>query len=439
MQRTTAPLKRGRILDIDTIFATSSGRPPAAIAVIRISGPRAFAAAERLAGVLPEPRRASLRALRDGDNLLDRALVLVFPGPATATGEDLVEFHCHGGRAVVAAVEGALARIDGLRLAVAGEFTRRALANGRIDLAEAEGLADLLEAETEGQRRAALDATEGRVSLAIRGWMDRVAMLSARVEAMLDFADEDDVDSDAAAFAAIRAGATELAADIARVIDAPPVERLKDGLRVVIAGPPNSGKSTLLNLLGDCDAAIVSPISGTTRDRIDVPVTRRGIAYVLTDTAGLIGTDDPIEAIGVARAEDAIRVADIVLWLGDASPPRDDAVWVHARADVVGRERAPSGRAFAIAQDDSGSGERVWGALHEKGIGMLPHGGALALKREQRLRCAEAVGALRDPTNDPLILGEALRQARMALAAILGLDATGEMLDALFIRFCIGK
>ncbi|WP_380788502.1 tRNA uridine-5-carboxymethylaminomethyl(34) synthesis GTPase MnmE [Sphingomonas sp. R86521] len=424
---------------MDTIFATSSGRPPAAIAVIRISGPRAFAAAERLAGVLPEPRRASLRALREGDTLLDRSLVLVFPGPATATGEDLVEFHCHGGRAVIAAVEAALTRIEGLRLAVAGEFTRRALANGRIDLAEAEGLADLLEAETEGQRRAALDATEGRVSLAIRGWMDRAAMLSARVEAMLDFADEDDVDSDAAAFAAIRAGATELAADIATVIDAPPVERLKDGLRVVIAGPPNSGKSTLLNLLGDRDAAIVSPISGTTRDRIDVPVTRRGIAYVLTDTAGLVGTDDPIEAIGVARAEDAIRLADIVLWLGDARPPRDDAIWVHARADVVGRENVPAGRAFAVAQADCGSGERVWGALHDRAIGMLPHDDALALKREQRLRCADAIAALRDPTNDPLILGEALRQARMALAAILGLDATGEMLDALFIRFCIGK
>jgi len=424
---------------MDTIFATSSGRPPAAIAVIRISGPHAFAAAAQLIGGLPEPRRASLRALRDGDGILDRALVLTFPGPATATGEDLVELHCHGGRAVIAAVEAALARIAGLRPAAAGEFTRRALGNGRIDLAEAEGLADLLEAETEAQRRVALSATEGRVSGAIRSWMDRVAMLSARVEAMLDFADEDDVASDAAAFEAVRDGAVALAADIAAVIDAPPVERLRDGIRVVIGGPPNSGKSTLLNLLGDRDAAIVSAISGTTRDRIDVSVTRRGVAYVLTDTAGLTATADPIEAIGVARAEDAIRDADILLWLGDAIPPRADAIWIHARADVAGRERSPEGRAFAIAQSDGGSGERVWTALHDRAAAMLPREDAIALKRDQRRRCAMAVAALRDPIGDALILGENLRQARIALAAILGLDATGEMLDALFVRFCIGK
>ncbi len=424
---------------MDTIFATSSGRPPAAIAVIRISGAHAFAAAEQLIGGLPEPRRASLRALRDGDGILDRALVLTFPGPATATGEDLVELHCHGGRAVIAAVEAALARIAGLRPAAAGEFTRRALGNGRIDLAEAEGLADLLEAETEAQRRVALSATEGRVSGAIRSWMDRVAMLSARVEAMLDFADEDDVASDAAAFEAVRDGAVALAADIAAVIDAPPVERLRDGIRVVIGGPPNSGKSTLLNLLGDRDAAIVSAISGTTRDRIDVSVTRRGVAYVLTDTAGLTATADPIEAIGVARAEDAIRDADILLWLGDAIPPRADAIWIHARADVAGRERSPEGRAFAIAQSDGGSGERVWTALHDRAAAMLPREDAIALKRDQRRRCSVAVAALRDPTGDALILGENLRQARIALAAILGLDATGEMLEALFVRFCIGK
>ncbi len=424
---------------MDTIFATSSGRPPAAIAVIRISGPHAFAAAAQLIGGLPEPRRASLRALRDGDGILDRALVLTFPGPATATGEDLVELHCHGGRAVIAAVEAALARIAGLRPAAAGEFTRRALGNGRIDLAEAEGLADLLEAETEAQRRVALSATEGRVSGAIRSWMDRVAMLSARVEAMLDFADEDDVASDAATFEAVRDGAVALAAEIAAVIDAPPVERLRDGIRVVIGGPPNSGKSTLLNLLGDRDAAIVSAISGTTRDRIDVSVTRRGVAYVLTDTAGLTATADPIEAIGVARAEDAIRDADILLWLGDAIPPRADAIWIHARADVAGREGSPEGRAFAIAQSDGGSGERVWTALHDRAAAMLPREDAIALKRDQRRRCSVAVAALRDPTGDALILGENLRQARIALAAILGLDATGEMLDALFVRFCIGK
>ena len=425
---------------MSTIFAVSSGRPPAAIAVVRISGPEAFAAAEAMAGALPAPRHASLRALRDTDGLvLDRALVIVFPGPKTATGEDLVEFHCHGGRAVIAAVERVLAGLPGLCPAEPGAFTRRALTNGRIDLTEAEGLADLLEAETEGQRVAAMTAAEGRVSQAVRGWMDAVAMLSARIEAILDFADEDDVASDAAALSAILAEVDALASTIDEVVEAPPVERLKAGLRVVIAGPPNSGKSTLLNLLGERDAAIVSPISGTTRDRIDVPVTRNGVAYVLTDTAGLIDTLDPIEAIGVTRAEDAIAAADIVLWLADEPPPRADALWVHARADVAGREVLPAERALAIAQSDRGSLDRLWDVLQARGVALLPRGDGIVLKRHQRRQCALAVTALRSASADPLILAEHLRQARSILAGVLGLDATGEMLDALFGRFCIGK
>ena len=423
-----------------TIYAVSSGRPPAAIAVVRISGPAACTAAETLAGRLPAPRHASLRGLRDADGaLLDRALVIVFPGPRTATGEDLVEFHCHGGRAVIAAVERALSLVPGLRPAEPGEFTRRALTNGRIDLTEAEGLADLLEAETEGQRIAAINAAEGRVSQAVRGWMDDVAMLSARIEAMLDFSDEDDVASDAAAFDAIRLAVDALADRIARVVDAPPVERLKDGIRVVIGGPPNSGKSTLLNLMGERDAAIVSAISGTTRDRIDVPVMRGGIAYVLTDTAGLIDTLDPIEAIGVTRAEQAITTADILVWLADTAPPRDEAIWVHARADLAGRDVVPEGRAIAIAQTDPGSIDRLWDELHRRADALLPRSDGVALKAHQRRQCAAAIATLRETPADPLIVAEHLRRARSILATVLGLDATGEMLDALFGRFCIGK
>jgi len=423
-----------------TIYAVSSGRPPAAIAVVRISGPAACTAAETLAGRLPAPRHASLAGLRDADGaLLDRALVIVFPGPRTATGEDLVEFHCHGGRAVIAAVERALSLVPGLRPAEPGEFTRRALTNGRIDLTEAEGLADLLEAETEGQRIAAINAAEGRVSQAVRGWMDDVAMLSARIEAMLDFSDEDDVASDAAAFDAIRRAVDTLADRIAGVVDAPPVERLKDGIRVVIGGPPNSGKSTLLNLMGERDAAIVSAISGTTRDRIDVPVMRGGIAYVLTDTAGLIDTLDPIEAIGVTRAEQAITTADILVWLADTAPPRDDAVWVHARADLAGRDVVPEGRAIAIAHTDPASIDRLWDELHRRADALLPRSDGIALKAHQRRQCAAAITALKETSGDPLIVAEHLRRARSILAKVLGLDATGEMLDALFGRFCIGK
>lgn len=425
---------------METIFAVSSGRPPAAIAVVRISGPQAFVAAEGLAGSLPAPRHASLRGLRDADGaLLDRALVIVFPGPTTATGEDLVELHCHGGRAVIAAVERALTARPGLRPAEPGEFTRRALTNGRIDLTEAEGLADLLEAETESQRVAAMTAAEGRVSQAVRGWMDAVAMLSARIEAMLDFADEDDVASDTAAFDAIVVDIDALAAEIEAVVDAPPVERLKDGLRVVIGGPPNSGKSTLLNLLGERDAAIVSPISGTTRDRIEVPVIRNGVAYVLTDTAGLIDTLDPIEAIGVTRAEDALAAADIVLWLADTPPPRADALCIHARADLPGRGDIPAGRALAVAHTDRGSLDRLWAEVQRRAMTLLPRSDGIALKQHQRHQCGLAADALRYRSSDALIVAEHLRQARAIFAGVLGLDATGEMLDALFGRFCIGK
>ncbi|MBU1463144.1 MAG: tRNA uridine-5-carboxymethylaminomethyl(34) synthesis GTPase MnmE, partial [Alphaproteobacteria bacterium] len=231
----------------DTIFALSSGAPPAGIAVIRVSGPAARAALEQLARRVPPPRTASLALLADpqDDAPLDRALTLWLPGPATVTGEDLVELHCHGGRAVVAAVEAALAAMPGLRRAEAGEFTRRAFANGRMDLNAVEGLADLLAAETQQQRRAALMMAEGHFSRRIEGWRATLLDLSAMAEAALDFSDEDDV-PDAAIEARIGAGITALAQDVAAMLAAPSAERLRDGVRVVLAGPPNAGKSTLL-------------------------------------------------------------------------------------------------------------------------------------------------------------------------------------------------
>ena len=426
----------------DTIFAVSSGQPPAAIAVIRVSGPGAFAIVERMAGGLPEPRRAGLRRLRDeGRATLDSALVLCFPGPATATGEDLVELHCHGGRAVVAAVEAALATHPGVRRAEPGEFTRRALTHGRIDLAEAEGLADLLEAQTERQRRAAIGAVEGRVSQALRGWMDRTATLSAAIEAMLDFAEEDDVPLDAAALEHIRHEMDALGRTMLEAVDRPPVDRLHDGIRVVLAGPPNSGKSTLLNLLTERDAAIVSPIAGTTRDRIEATVLRGGIAYVLTDTAGLAeGTDDVIEAIGVTRAQEAMAQADILLWLADTPPPREDALWLHSRADLPGRGALPDGRTLAVRRDDGGSIASLWDALAARAAALLPREDALSFKRHQQDQCRKAALALLSaPRADALLMAEELRLARQALAALLGVSATETMLDALFGRFCLGK
>ena len=424
---------------METIFALSSGAAPAGIGVIRISGPDAFAAVQHMAGSLPPPRTARVRALRDGAGaLLDRALVLIFPGPATATGEDLAELHCHGGRAVIAALLAALRRQPGLRPAVAGEFTRRALANGRIDLAEAAGLADLLSADTERQRVAALAAAEGLVSLRVRGWLDRLAMLAAMIEAQLDFADEDDVETGDAALASVRAGKQALIADLRDVLGNPPVERLRDGIHVVLAGPPNSGKSTLINLLSQRELAIVSPIAGTTRDRIEASVTRDGLVYVLTDTAGLTTTDDPIERIGVTRAEAAMARADVLLWLGDNAPPAPDAIWVRGRADEPGRATVAAAD-LDVAQSDPASIESLWRLIATRAEGMMPRSDALAFRESERQACRDALRMLDEDEHDPILIGEQLRLATRALATILGVDATETMLDALFGQFCIGK
>ncbi|MEI5688042.1 tRNA uridine-5-carboxymethylaminomethyl(34) synthesis GTPase MnmE [Sphingomonas kyungheensis] len=423
---------------MQTIFALSSGAAPAGIGVIRISGPQAFAAVARLAGSLPPPRTAQVRALRDDEGaLLDRALVLAFPGPKTATGEDLAELHCHGGRAVIAAILRALAAQPELRAAEAGEFTRRALTNGRIDLAEAAGLADLLSAETERQRVAALAAAEGRVSQQVRGWLDRLAMLAALTEAQLDFADEDDVGDDDG-LAAVHEGMATLAAELHHVLAAPAVERLRDGVQVVLGGPPNSGKSTLINLLCQRDVAIVSDIAGTTRDRIEATVVRQGLVYVLTDTAGLTDSADPIERIGVTRAGDAIARADLLLWLGDDEPPREDAIWVQARSDAAGR--APvAGAGITVAQNDPASVEALWTMIASRAEMLMPRGDALAFRESERAACGEALAALDGMSNDPLIVSEQLRYAVRTLGSILGQNATEVMLDALFGRFCIGK
>lgn len=422
----------------DTIVALSSGRPPAALAVIRVSGPAALPAVTALAGALPLPRRAGLRALRDENGaLLDRALVLVFPAPGSATGEDLVELHCHGGRAVVAAVEAALCRHAGLRIAEPGEFTRRAVMNGRLDLAEAEGLADLLEAETESQRRAALAASEGQVSRALRGWMDRIAGIAALIEASIDFAEEDDVAGEQGLIAQAQGLAASLHAEMTAVLASPPVDRVRDGVRVVLAGPPNSGKSTLLNLLAARDAAIVSPQSGTTRDRIDVHVQRGGVSYLLTDTAGLTETADAVERIGVARAEEAIVAADVLLWLGDEAPPRV-AIRVHARADLPDRQLLPLGKDIAVRQDDPRSVDRVWDAIARLAERLLPSPSALPLKQRQQRVVNEAVDQL-TLDDDAVIAAEQMRLTGQRLGSLLGIDATEAMLDALFGRFCLGK
>lgn len=425
---------------MDTIYAVSSGAPPAAIAVLRLSGAGAFAAVARLAGDVPAPRRATLRALRGADGeLLDRALVLIFPGPDSATGEDIAELHLHGGRAVIRAVESALAAMRGLRQAEPGEFTRRALTNGRIDLSEAEGLGDLLMAETEAQRRAAIRSAEGAVRREVEGWAARVLIIAAHVEALLDHADEDDV-ATADPLPALATAATNLAREIEQLVARPPVERLRDGIRIVLAGPPNAGKSTLLNALAERDAAIVSPIAGTTRDRIEAPVERGGVAYLLIDTAGLAETPgDAIEAIGIERARAALAEADLVLWLGDDDAPAG-ALAVYSRSDMPGREQGRPDRLRVSAATGAGLDE-LWAAIDRAARALLPPTDTVALNQRQRILSDTAAQSLRDAANeqDMLLFAEHLRSARRAFDAITGRADVEAMLDTLFARFCIGK
>ncbi len=425
---------------MDTIFALSSGQSPAAIAVLRISGPGAGGALRALAGSLPESRHASFRTLRDGEGtLLDQALVLWFPGPNTATGEDLAELHLHGGRAVVAGVEAALASLDGLRRAEPGEFTRRAFANGRIDLAEAEGLADLLSAETEIQRRAALEMAGGALSRQVAGWRDRVLTCSARVEAVLDFADEDDVASLPPEFAQeIR----ELEQEIALALAAPHAEILREGFRVVLAGPPNAGKSTLFNALVESEAAITAPTAGTTRDVLIRPVALAGVPFSFIDTAGLRDERiaDDIEAIGIARAEAELERADLVLWLGPEGLGPDGVWEVEAQIDLPGHgaKSSPRHRVSAVTGEGLAELKRDLVALAREA---MPRPGQAALNARQRGLLGDAVAALAGAAEerDPLLLAEQLRLARLAFDRLIGRAATEDMLDALFGRFCIGK
>jgi len=409
------------------------------VSVIRISGPRAHDAGHRLAGGLPEPRHAGLRTLRNADgDILDDALVLRFDGPASSTGEDIVELQCHGGRAVVDAVLGALARIDGLRAAAPGEFTRRAFENGRIDLTEAEGLADLVEAETESQRKAALAMAEGGLRQQVEQWQERLLLLSARAEAAIDYAEEDDVSVDPG----LSADCAVLADELSGWLGRPRVEPLRDGVRVVVAGPPNSGKSSLINTIAGQEKAIVTDMPGTTRDHIEVPLSVDGLPILLTDTAGLRESEELVERIGIERARSLVEGADILLWLGEAgdAPAHPRLIRIHSKSDLPGRENAPEG-SLAVSSVSGTGLKALLERTAELASTLLPGDDAISLNRRQASHIEEARDALElgSSSSDGVLIAENLRAARTAFDRLTGRAGMEDVLDALFGRFCLGK
>lgn len=438
-----------------TIFALSSGRAPSAIAIIRVSGPQTRVAVERLCGQLPSPRLAQFATLRDLDgSAIDESVTLWFPGPHSATGEDVAEFHVHGGRAVIAAMFDALGAIDGLRPAEPGEFTRRAFENGKLDLTEAEGLDDLIHADTDRQRRQALRHLKGLLGAKAETWRQQIIEASALIEAGIDFSDEGDVSEELVAPALKKI--TALKSEIEEtLISSAQSERLREGLTVAIAGPPNAGKSTLLNRLARREAAIVSPHAGTTRDVIEVHLDLDGYPVTMIDTAGVRETHDPVEQEGVRRARDRARASDLVLWLVDAndtdapSPePADDhaPVWiVRNKMDLAGSIGANAARAqFDISASRGDGVSELIAALVSYAQDYFGSGEmALVNRARHRTLLRETVAALdrarRLVDKGDELLAEELRIAIHSLGRLTGRVDVEDILDVIFREFCIGK
>ncbi|MBB5694211.1 tRNA uridine-5-carboxymethylaminomethyl(34) synthesis GTPase MnmE [Muricoccus pecuniae] len=436
---------------MDTIFALATAPGRAAIAVLRLSGPGSREMLAGLCGRLPTPRQASLRRLRDAKGaVLDEALVLWLPGPASYTGEDSAELHLHGGAAVVEGVGAALVAL-GARPAEAGEFTRRAVLNGRMDLTAAEGVIDLIEAETATQRRQALRLAGGGLAALSASWSDRLADLLARQEALIEFEDEGlpgALEREVAA--GIEALAGEMAARLAGDVGG---ERVREGLSIAILGPPNAGKSSLLNALVGREAAIVSARAGTTRDVVEVRMVLAGLPVVLADTAGLREAADEVEAEGVRRALGRGEEADLVLALLPCDAPPDPATLallarrpclvVASKADFggAGSGGMPAGGLAVSARTGAGMDE-LRRALEAEVARLAPGAGETLLARPRhRAAIRDALGWLAEASKAPLpeLRADALREALRALGRLTGRVGAEEILDRVFAEFCIGK
>jgi tRNA modification GTPase len=451
-----------------TIFALSSGRPPAAVAVVRVCGPQAGAALEKLIGRVPPPRRAALARVCEPSTgeVIDEALALWFPGPRSETGEDMAELQLHGGHAIVAAVLDALGSIEGCRMAQPGEFTRRAFENGRLDLTEVEGLADLIAAETEAQRRQAFRQLKGMIADRAEAWRQKIIEALALIEARIDFADEADVPEDLVG-PALRTAA-QLRGEIAAALaDGGRAERLRDGLVVAITGPPNAGKSTLINHLAQREVAIVSPYPGTTRDVIEVHLNLEGFPVTLLDTAGVRESDDPVEREGVRRACARAGAADLVMWVIDVSASglggatgrgaaADNSAnvsntWlIRNKIDLVVDKLCKSSesqftQSFSIsASTGAGMDELVAGLAAFADNYFSATESALVTRTRHRRALEETVSALdraagQGASGREEMIAEELRAAATTLGRLIGRIDVEDILDVIFRDFCIGK
>jgi tRNA modification GTPase len=433
-----------------TIFALSSGRLPSAISIVRVSGPRAGTALAVLAGKVPVPRMATRVVLHDANQQpIDDAVVLWFPGPASATGEDVAEFHVHGGRAVLAALFASLSAFADMRAAEPGEFTRRAFENGKLDLTEAEALDDLIHADTDRQRRQALRQLKGLLGDKARDWRARIIEASALVEAGIDFSDEGDVPAELIAPALIKIKA--LLGEMEEVLAAQgQSERLREGLVVAIAGPPNVGKSTLMNQLARREVAIVSPHAGTTRDIIEVQLDLDGYPVTVIDTAGIRETDDPVEQEGVRRARARAAEADLILWLADAQDEKSlhagaVPVWAVRNKIDLGERKPDAGNFDFQISASRGDGIRELIAalvLFTQNYFGSGEGGLIGRERQRKLlqQTADLLRrSMSEISGGEEFVAEDLRAAAQSLGRLLGRVDVEDVLDVIFRDFCIGK
>ena len=441
----------------DTIYALSSGAPPAGVAVIRISGNKVRFGLETLIGRIPEPRHAQLAVIRGADReILDRGLVLFFPGPASFTGEDVAELQIHGGRASVSSVLACLSDFPGYRVAEPGEFTRRSFENGRMDLTEVEGLSDLIRAETEAQRKQALRQADGGLRQQYEGWASMITHARAMIEAEFDFSDEDDIPGSVSD--QIWPRMAELSSTISQHIAAARTgEIIRDGFRVALIGPPNAGKSSLLNALANRDAAIVSEIAGTTRDVVEVRMDIGGHLVLMQDTAGMRESNDPIEREGIRRSILAAQNADLVLMLNEPGAGSEQQpvpadienkhIIVRTKSDLYGdgeiRSEADDGSLVVSSRTGAGI-EALIGVIRARLEVEAGSSDDVLPSRERhvhylktcRMELENAVAGANMPVE---IRAEHLRNAASALGRITGRVDVEDLLGVIFSEFCVGK